>query len=70
MEASHSPLHLTHKHTTPAMLGTVLVETDTAPVNVVGIGLGQSQLVVSRDNLCLFVWLFVWLFLVDLDNAI
>ena len=67
MEMSHSPLHVTHKHTTPAMLGTVLVETDTAPVNVVGIGLGQSQLVVSR---LIYVYLFVCLFLVDLDNAI
>ena len=49
MDVSLTTLHMAHKLTTPVTLGTVLVETDTAPVNVV-VGLGQSQLVVSNTN--------------------
>ena len=50
MERSLTTLHMAHKQTTAAIMGTVLVETDTAPVNVV-VGLGQSQLVVSNANI-------------------
>ena len=53
---------MAHKLTTPAILGTVLTGIDTAPVNVVGIGPGQSQLVVSDSNYFVFVCLFVCLF--------
>jgi len=49
MDVSQTTLHMAHKLTTPAMLGTVLTGIDTAPVNVVGIGPGQSQLVVSAQ---------------------
>ena len=50
---------MAHKLTTPAILGTVLTGIDTAPVNVVGIGPGQSQLVVSDSNYFLFIHLCI-----------
>ena len=57
MELSQTTLHMAHKLTTPAMLGTVLTGQDTAPVNAV-VGLGQSQLVVSDSNY-FFVYLLI-----------
>ena len=54
MERSQATLHMAHKLTTAAMMGTVLMETGTAPVNVV-VGLGQSQLVVSNTNVRVYL---------------
>ena len=53
MGVSQTTLHMAHKLTTPAMLGTALMGTDTAPVNVV-VGPGHSQPVVSRDNVFVY----------------
>ena len=54
MEMSQTTLRMAHKLTTAAMMGTVLVETGTAPVNVV-VGPGETQLVVSNINVCVYL---------------